>query len=69
MKKSGRFTEDFASLLISQFNQKSGYLSDLMALKKKMEAPKHLKPLEQQAAMVSISNEDYQKLDSRKQGI
>jgi hypothetical protein len=41
-----------------------------MALKKKMEAPKHLKPLEQQAVMVSISNEDYQKLDStRKQGI
>ena len=41
-----------------------------MHLKKKMEAPKHLKPLDQQLNMVSIQNDDYKKLDStRKAGI
>jgi len=45
-------------------------LSDLMTIKKKNEAPKHLKPLGYQSGMVTISAEDYQKLDSsRKVGI
>jgi hypothetical protein len=35
-----------------------------MYLKKKMEAPKHLKPLDQQPNMVSIQGDEYQKLDT-----
>jgi hypothetical protein len=51
-------------------NQHAGYISDLMSLKKKMEAPKNLKPIDLQANLVSIPGEDYQKLDyNRKIGI
>jgi len=41
-----------------------------MATKKKMEAPKRLKPLDTRSNMVTLSGEEYQKLDSsRKAGI